>query len=166
MWPMLPRAPQQPWFSPQQPLSIPMPQAVSTLTQPFQQPLFPIQNMIPGTTAAMGLQPAFQAAASVPPPTVSQPLFPIATSTVVSGPTTNGSSVGPVNPNNHAGVAGTASNQGMLLCAVHSIGYFKYSAYFKDAFDSSCSLWIVHFVPNWVLFVVLYLLFDCIFFTF
>jgi hypothetical protein len=128
MWPMLPRGPQQPWFPPQQPLSIQMPQAVSTLTPHLQQPLFPIQNMIPGTTAAMGLQPSFQVAAPVPPPAVSQPLFPIATSTVVSGPTTNGSSVGPINANSHtglAGVAGIASNQGMLLCAVHSVGYFR-----------------------------------------
>lgn len=115
MWPMMPRGPQQPWFPPQQPLSIPIPQAVSTLTQP----LFPIQNMIPGTTATMGLQPAFQVPAPVPTPAVSQPLFPISTSTVVPGPTANGSSVGPVNANNPAGlagVAGNASNQGMFLC--------------------------------------------------
>jgi hypothetical protein len=115
MWPMLQRGPQQPWFPPQRPLSIPVPPAASTLTQPHQQPLFPIQNMIPGTTAAMGLQPAFQVAPPMPPPAVSQPLFPIATSTVASGPTNNGSSAGPVNANSPAalvGVAGAASNQG------------------------------------------------------
>ncbi|KAJ4805524.1 Zinc finger family protein isoform 1 [Rhynchospora pubera] len=116
MWPMLPRGPQQPWFPPQQHLSIPVPPAVPTLAPQLQQPLFPIQNMIPGTSAGMGLQPAFQVAAPMPPPAVSQPLFPIATSTVVSGPTNNGSSSGLVNANNPAGLAGvsgTATNQGL-----------------------------------------------------
>ncbi|XP_078173814.1 zinc finger (C2H2 type) family protein isoform X2 [Carex rostrata] len=122
MWQMLPRGPQQPWFHQQQPLSIPVQPASSTLTQP----LFPIQNIIPPTTTAaaassmVGLHPAFQVTPPMPPPhvNVSQPLFPIATTTVAVAsappppPTTtttnnNGSSAGPVNANTPA-----AGNQG------------------------------------------------------
>lgn len=119
MWQMLPRGPQQPWFHQQQPLSIPVQPAASTLSQP----LFPIQNIIPPTTttttaAMVGLHPAFQVAPPMPPPSVnvSQPLFPIATTTVASAPTTNnnGFSAGPANANSPAALLAAAGNQGIL----------------------------------------------------
>lgn len=130
MWQMLPRGPQQPWFPQQQPLSIPVPPAASTLMQP----LFPIQNIIPPpttTTAAaaamVGLHPAFQVTPPMPPPpvNVSQPLFPIATTTVPSAhPTTttnNGSSAVPVNANSPAGAAGNQGITSLVHCSFCSV---------------------------------------------
>ena len=77
-WPVPPRP--QPWFPPNQAVSIPSPSPVGVV----QQPLFPVQNVRPPMLSTSS--PAFQPSLPIAPPglpqstpsaPVSQPLFPV-----------------------------------------------------------------------------------------